>query len=109
MSRWLLFFLFLVFTPSFLPHGLTTLRPPRVRPPCGWSTGFMTSPRAFGRFPIHPVLPALPPAPRLRALPHPLRLPGLPPRLELVLRVPHLADRGEAALVHQANLGARHA
>src|SRR5215217_35056 len=24
-----------VFTPSFLPHGLTTLRPPRVRPPCG--------------------------------------------------------------------------
>src|SRR4051812_14952753 len=29
------FFLFRVFTPSFLPHGLTTFRPPRVRPPCG--------------------------------------------------------------------------
>src|SRR4029078_812271 len=29
------FFLLRVFTPSFLPHGLTTLRPPRVRPPCG--------------------------------------------------------------------------
>ena len=28
-------FLLRVFTPSFLPHGLTTLRPPRVRPPCG--------------------------------------------------------------------------
>src|SRR5581483_7583250 len=29
------FFVLRVFTPSFLPHGLTTLRPPRVRPPCG--------------------------------------------------------------------------
>src|SRR6266545_4844562 len=46
------FFLLRVFTPSFLPHGLTTLRPPRVRPPCGWSTGFMTSPRTFGRRPF---------------------------------------------------------
>ena len=39
-----------VFTPSFLPHGLTTFRPPRVRPPCGWSTGFITSPRTFGNY-----------------------------------------------------------
>src|SRR5687768_8218053 len=29
------FFLLRVLTPSFLPHGLTTFRPPRVRPPCG--------------------------------------------------------------------------
>src|SRR3954464_12036985 len=54
------FFLLRVFTPSFLPHGLTTLRPPRVRPPCGWSTGFMTSPRTLGRRPFQRVLPALP-------------------------------------------------
>src|SRR6478736_2503716 len=54
------FFLLRVLTPSFLPHGLTTLRPPRVRPPCGWSTGFMTSPRTLGRRPSHRVLPALP-------------------------------------------------
>src|SRR5205085_5355953 len=54
------FFLLRVFTPSFLPHGLTTLRPPRVRPPCGWSTGFMTSPRTFGRRPAQRVAPALP-------------------------------------------------
>src|SRR6185437_2854806 len=54
------FFLLRVLTPSFLPHGLTTFRPPRVRPPCGWSTGFMTSPRTFGRRPFQRVLPALP-------------------------------------------------
>src|SRR6478672_1251614 len=54
------FFLLRVFTPSFLPHGLTTFRPPRVRPPCGWSTGFMTSPRTFGRRPSQRLLPALP-------------------------------------------------
>src|SRR5215207_4620322 len=54
------FFLLRVLTPSFLPHGLTTLRPPRVRPPCGWSTGFMTSPRTFGRLPSQRLLPALP-------------------------------------------------
>src|SRR3712207_7891874 len=47
------FFLFRVFTPSFLPHGVTTFRPPRVRPPCGWSTGFMTSPRTRGRSEEH--------------------------------------------------------
>src|SRR5215218_1281808 len=54
------FFLLRVFTPSFLPHGLTTFRPPRVRPPCGWSTGFITSPRTFGRLPSQRDTPALP-------------------------------------------------
>src|SRR5215212_1047096 len=54
------FFLLRVFTPSFLPHGLTTFRPPRVRPPCGWSTGFITSPRTLGRRPSHRVFPAFP-------------------------------------------------
>src|SRR5829696_8961445 len=54
------FFLLRVFTPSFLPHGLTTFRPPRVLPPCGWSTGFMTSPRTFGRLPIQRLFPAFP-------------------------------------------------
>src|SRR5438132_3293665 len=54
------FFLLRVFTPSLLPHLSTTLRPPRVRPPCGWSTGFMTSPRTLGRLPSQRLLPALP-------------------------------------------------
>src|ERR1700682_2454766 len=54
------FFLFRVFTPSLLPHLSTTLRPPRVRPPCGWSTGFMTSPRTLGRTPSQRLLPAFP-------------------------------------------------
>src|SRR5699024_8932020 len=36
ISRCDAFFVLRVFVPSFLPHGLTTLRPPRVRPPCGW-------------------------------------------------------------------------
>src|SRR5437764_7028525 len=49
-----------VFTPSLLPHGSTTLRPPRVRPPCGRSTGFITSPRTLGRLPSHLLLPAFP-------------------------------------------------
>src|SRR5581483_8083640 len=35
IKRWDAFLVCRVFTPSFLPHGLTTFRPPRVRPPCG--------------------------------------------------------------------------
>src|SRR3954468_19236423 len=54
------FFLLRVFTPSLLPHLSTTLRPPRVRPPCGGSTGFMTSPRSLGRLPSQRLFPALP-------------------------------------------------
>src|ERR671939_244219 len=49
--------------PSFLPHGDTGWRPPEVRPsppPCGWSTGFMTTPRTVGRTPSHRLRPALP-------------------------------------------------
>src|SRR5258708_37400138 len=54
------FFLLRVLTPSFLPHGLTTLRPPRAPPPSGRPTRFITSPRTSGRLPIQRLLPALP-------------------------------------------------
>src|ERR1700691_213836 len=50
-----------VFLPLVgLPHGVTGWRPPRVRPPSGWSTGFMASPRTWPRRPIQRVRPALP-------------------------------------------------
>src|SRR6201991_3398159 len=45
------------------PHGVTGCRPPEVRPsppPCGWSIGFMVTPRLCGRRPIQRVRPALP-------------------------------------------------
>src|SRR4029077_17670185 len=46
-----------------LPHGVTGLRPPEVLPsppPCGWSTGFIATPRTVGRLPIQRERPALP-------------------------------------------------
>src|SRR5882672_12233896 len=46
-----------------LPHGVTGWRPPDVLPsppPCGWSTGFMETPRLCGLRPSQRVLPALP-------------------------------------------------
>src|SRR6478735_5435293 len=49
--------------PSGLPFGLTGWRPPEVfpsPPPCGWSTGFMATPRTVGRLPFHRIRPALP-------------------------------------------------
>src|SRR4051794_9867447 len=49
--------------PSGLPQGETGWRPPEVLPsppPCGWSTGFMTTPRTVGRLPFHRMRPALP-------------------------------------------------
>src|SRR6266496_3330694 len=49
--------------PSGLPFGLTGWRPPEVLPsppPCGWSTGFMTTPRTVGRLPRQRLRPALP-------------------------------------------------
>src|SRR3954468_4575759 len=53
-----------VFLPLVgLPHGVTGWRPPEVRPsppPCGWSIGFMTTPRLCGRQPSQRVRPALP-------------------------------------------------
>src|ERR1700709_2823191 len=53
-----------VFLPLVgLPHGVTGWRPPEVRPsppPCGWSTGFMVTPRLCGRLPRQTVRPALP-------------------------------------------------
>src|ERR1700759_2950475 len=53
-----------VFLPLVvLPHGVTGWRPPEVRPsppPCGWSTGFITTPRLCGRKPSQRERPALP-------------------------------------------------
>src|SRR6201996_9817310 len=46
-----------------LPHGVTGWRPPEVRPsppPCGWSTGFLATPRVSGRWPSQRLRPALP-------------------------------------------------
>src|SRR5712664_4105572 len=46
-----------------LPQGVTGCRPPEVfpsPPPCGWSTGFMATPRLWGRLPSQRVRPALP-------------------------------------------------
>src|SRR5690606_27738792 len=45
-----------------LPHGVTGWRPPEVRPsppPCGWSTGFLATPRVSGFTPIQRLRPAL--------------------------------------------------
>src|ERR1700732_4055172 len=54
----------LVFLPLVgLPQGVTGWRPPEVLPsppPCGWSTGFIVTPRLCGVLPIHRVRPALP-------------------------------------------------
>src|SRR3954454_6676906 len=51
-----------VFLPLVgLPQGVTGWRPPEVRPsppPCGWSTGFIETPRLCGRFPSQRWRPA---------------------------------------------------
>src|SRR5512147_2635881 len=56
--------LFRVLAPLVgLPHGVTGWRPPEVLPsppPCGWSTGFMTTPRLCGFLPSQRLRPALP-------------------------------------------------
>src|SRR5712692_8834314 len=53
-----------VFAPLVgLPHGVTGWRPPEVLPsppPCGWSTGFMDTPRLCGLRPSQRLRPALP-------------------------------------------------
>src|SRR5215218_1565039 len=49
--------------PSGWPHGETGWRPPDVLPsppPCGWSIGFMATPRTDGRLPFQRIRPALP-------------------------------------------------
>src|SRR5690606_28790265 len=49
--------------PSGLPFGFTGWRPPEVLPsppPCGWSTGFIATPRTEGRLPFQRFRPALP-------------------------------------------------
>src|SRR5262245_28013245 len=46
-----------------LPQGVTGWRPPEVLPsppPCGWSTGFMTTPRLWGFLPSQRFRPAFP-------------------------------------------------
>src|SRR6478752_10827501 len=43
-----------------LPHGVAQCLPPLVRPPLGWSIGFMAIGRTGGRFPFQRVRPALP-------------------------------------------------
>src|SRR5574341_1766979 len=43
------------------PHGLTGCRPPEVLPsppPCGWSIGFIETPRLVGRMPSQRLRPA---------------------------------------------------
>src|SRR5215475_4245613 len=45
------------------PQGVTGWRPPDVRPsppPCGWSMGFIATPRLCGMRPIQRLRPALP-------------------------------------------------
>src|SRR5579872_2535294 len=45
------------------PQGVTGCRPPEVfpsPPPCGWSTGFIVTPRLWGVLPIQRLRPALP-------------------------------------------------
>src|SRR3984893_16312893 len=45
------------------PQGVPGWRPPLVLPsppPCGWSTGFIETPRLCGVLPSHRVRPALP-------------------------------------------------
>src|SRR6187551_811866 len=53
-----------VFLPLVdLPPGVTGWRPPEGRPsppPCGWSIGFMATPRTTGLRPFHRTRPALP-------------------------------------------------
>src|SRR5262245_1549954 len=53
-----------VFLPLVdLPQGVTGCRPPEVRPsppPCGWSTGFIATPRTTGLRPFQRTRPALP-------------------------------------------------
>src|SRR5439155_27271778 len=48
---------------SGLPQGVDDGRPPDALPsppPSGWSTGFIATPRTFGRRPFHRLRPALP-------------------------------------------------
>src|SRR3954465_12127616 len=89
------------------PHGLTGWRLPRVRPPSGWSTGFMVSPRTVGRAPRPAGAPALP-APR-RADAAPAVGAGLADHAQVVLLVADLADRRPAIHVHAADLARAHA
>src|ERR1700760_3598466 len=76
-----------VFLPLVgLPHGVTGWRPPEVRPsppPCGWSIGFIDTPRLCG-FAPEPAITA-----------------GLADRDVHVVGVRHRADGAGAAAVNQ--------
>ena len=51
------------YDPPSDPTGETGWRPPEVLPsppPCGWSTGFIATPRTVGRTPFQRIRPALP-------------------------------------------------
>jgi hypothetical protein len=55
----------LLVLPPFVgfPQGVTEDRPPEVLPsppPCGWSIGFIATPRTWGRLFNHRDRPALP-------------------------------------------------
>src|SRR3990167_6003756 len=64
INRLLRFFRLLVLKPfASFPQALQGWRPPEdfpSPPPRGWSTGFMATPRVFGRTPSHLFRPALP-------------------------------------------------
>src|SRR4026207_762012 len=63
ISFWLRLLLRVLYPRVGWPHGVTGLRPPEVLPsppPCGWSTGFIATPRTFGRSPFQRERPALP-------------------------------------------------
>ena len=80
--------------PSGWPQGDTGWRPPEVLPsppPWGWSTGFMATPRVWGRTPFQ----------RLR--------PALPILMSSCSELPDLADRGAAVDRHASHLGGREA
>src|SRR5438034_11804590 len=64
MNGWVRLFLRVLYPLVGWPHGVTGWRPPEVLPsppPCGWSTGFMETPRLWGRRPSQRVRPAFPP------------------------------------------------
>src|SRR6185436_3009486 len=63
MNDWVRLFLRVLAPLVGLPHGVTGWRPPEVLPsppPCGWSIGFIDTPRLCGRRPSQRLRPAFP-------------------------------------------------
>src|SRR4026207_248589 len=103
---------------AFWPHGDTGCGLPwpdlPSPPPCGWSTGFIATPRTVGRMPRQRCAPAAALRRRLGAGVHPAarrRRPNAAPALragladlaQVVLVVADLADRRAAIDVHPAH------